>query len=349
LGSAPAPERIFFTTLWFRGHNNPRYEELLPRLKRLDVYLVVLSNRGIVRGIEYRTLRAIRHARDPLVFAAANRRYQRMLTANTEQIPYFNGAVVADVDDPQYTEREVAALNRANVAAYVVTAEKAARQFESLGVEKPWYVIPQGISLRSVDEAEVARLRRSRRPDEVIVGYMAAWLLSRGDRDGDNPLYGVDHLLDLWDEIHARAPESRLWLVGGASKRVRGRCAGRPDIFVAGRLARPQALAHVANFDVALYAREKDQGIRAAKVAEYMGMGVPTVAYDFEVTEDLRERGAGVLVKSRRAFVEAVVSLVRNPSERAPLAEAARRAGAELDWDGLARRYEELLDLHLGP
>jgi glycosyltransferase involved in cell wall biosynthesis len=79
-----------------------------------------------------------------------------------------------------------------------------------------------------------------------------------------------------------------------------------------------------------------------------MGMGVPTVSYDFEVTEHLREAGAGILVESPRAFIDAVVRLVGAPETRAALAHAARRAGAELDWDELGRRYEDLLDEYFG-
>jgi glycosyltransferase involved in cell wall biosynthesis len=177
---------------------------------------------------------------------------------------------------------------------------------------------------------------------------MAAHLLSAGDRGGESPLYNVDHLLDLWEEIHARESAARLWLLGGPSERVRTRCAGRNDIVVFGRLPRDRVLDHVANFDVALYPRTADQGIRAAKVAEYMGLGVPTVSYDYEVTSVLRETGAGVLVDGPREFVEAVVRLVRDRAARAALGKAARRAGRELDWDVLARRYEsEILDRYL--
>ena len=69
-------------------------------------------------------------------------------------------------------------LNRPNVAAYVVTAERAARRFEELGVRKPWHVIPQGVSLSSVSEEGVAAVRGQRRNGEIVVGYMAAHLLS---------------------------------------------------------------------------------------------------------------------------------------------------------------------------
>jgi glycosyltransferase involved in cell wall biosynthesis len=349
-GPPPAPDRIFFHSLWFRGHNNPRYAELLPRLSRLDRYLITVGEGRIRRGLAYRALRATRHLRDPLLLALASRRYRYCFATHPPHVPLFSGRIVADVDDPTFSPQEVAYLSRPNVAAYVVTAERAGRRLRELGVGAPYHVVPQGVSLRSVRPDAIARARGARENGTVIVGYMAAWLLTSADRDGDNPLYNVDHLLELWDEIHRRAPEARLWLIGGASDRLRTRCAGRRDIRLLGRLPRPDALAHVGALDMALYPRTADQGIQSAKVAEYMGLGVPTVSYDFEVTAELRETGAGVLVPAPREFVDAVVRLVRDVPARASLAAAARTAGAERDWDVLARRYEsEILDRYLPP
>lgn len=344
-GDAPSPERIFLTSLWFKGHNNPRYAELLPRLSRLDAYLAVASGRRIPGGLQYRAFRWSRKVRNPAVFALANRRYRSLFTLDNEQIRYFDGPIVADVDDPVYNPAHVALLQRPNLKAYVVTAERAAKRYEELGVDKPYHVIPQGISLTSLTDELIARAAAKRGESEVIVGWMAAHLLTTGDRDGDDSLYNVDHLLELWDEIHARLPQGRLWLVGGASERVRARTKGRDDIVLFGRLPREQALATAANFDLAVYPRTKDQGIRAAKVGEFIGLGVPTVSYDYKVTENLRETGAGVLVSTPREFVDAVVRLGGDEGARGEIAAAARRAGAELDWDVLAKRYEdEILD-----
>ena len=347
-GDAPGPERIFLTNLWFKGHNNPRYAELLPRLERVDAYLTNFSDRRIPRGLQYRAFRWSRKVRNPALFAFANRRYHSMLTLDNEQLRYFAGAAVSDVDDPVYNDAHVALLSRPNLKAYVVTAERAARRYEALGVEKPWHVIPQGVSLSSLTDELVAQAAGRRGDGEVVVGWMAAHLLTADDRGGDDSLYNVDHLLELWDEIHARLPHGRLWLVGGASERVQRRVAGREDIALLGRLPREQALATAANFDLALYPRTKDQGIQAAKVGEFIGLGVPTVSYDYKVTENLRETGAGVLVPTPREFVDAVVRLGEDGAARAEIAAAARRAGAELDWDLLARRYEtEVLDRYL--
>ena len=106
-------------------------------------------------------------------------------------------------------------------------------------------------------------------------------------------------------------------------------------------------LSYVANFDVALYPRTADEGFQASKIVEYMGCGVPTVSYDYEVTSDLRESGAGLLVKTPREFVEAVQRLAQDEQLHDQVAAAASAAGAARDFDVLARRYAEILDRHL--
>jgi glycosyltransferase involved in cell wall biosynthesis len=209
-------------------------------------------------------------------------------------------------------------------------------------------VIPQGVNLA----AATPQLRREaaarKRPGEVVLGWMAAHLLTAGDRDADNPLYNVDHLLDLWEGIRARVPNARLWLVGSPSERLRQRLRARDDVVLVGRLPRAEALATASSFDVAPYARTADQGIRAAKISEFIGLGVPTVSYDYEVTANLRETGAGVLVDDAHSFVEAVARLLTDDAARQELAVAAVRAGRELDWDVLARRFaDEVLDRFL--
>jgi glycosyltransferase involved in cell wall biosynthesis len=340
-GPEPSQERVFFTSLWFKGHNNPRYAELLPRLTRLDAYLATASEDRIRRGMQYRAFRWSASARNPVLFALANRRYSTMFTADNEQIPYFGGSIVSDVDDPLFNLREAELLQRPSLKAYVVTAHRAGRRYEALGVEKPYHVIPQGISLSSLKPELVAQAAARRAPGEIVVGWMAAFLLSGADRGGEGPLYNVDHLLELWEAIHARVPHARLWLVGEASERIRKRVESRDDLVLFGRVPREQALAIAANFDIALYARTEDTGIQAAKVGEFIGLGVPTVSYDYEVTENLRESGAGLLVPTAREFADAVAHLAQDEAARVELAAAARRAGAALDWDVLARRYEE--------
>jgi glycosyltransferase involved in cell wall biosynthesis len=346
----PSPDRVALLSIWFRHHNNPRYAELLPRLERLDACLLRLPDARLPRGIGFRAFVAGKPLVHGAAFAAAARRYANLLALDFEQLDHWPRAAVMDADDPFFTPREVELLSSPSVRAYVVTAEWAARRYESLGVEKPWVVIPQGVNLEAATPSLRTAAAGRKRPGEVVLGWMAAHLLTAGDRGGENPLYNVDHLLELWEQIHARVPAARLWLVGGPSDRLRARVAGREDIVLLGRLPRAEALAVASRFDLAPYARTADQGVRAAKVSELLGLGVPMVSYDYEVTANLRETGAGVLVSDARAFVEESVRLLNDDGARAALASAARRAGAGLDWRVLAARYErEVLDAYLPP
>ena len=254
-----------------------------------------------------------------------------------------------DADDPFFGAREVEMMKSPSLRAYVVTAEQAAaRRYESLGVDKPWVVIPQGVNLKAATDDLRRDAAARKRPGEVVLGWMAAHLLTEGDSDADNPLYNIDHLLEVWDEVHARVPHARLWLVGDPSDRVAHSTSGTRRRRALRALPRAQALATAAQFDVAPYARTADTGIRAAKVSELIGLGVPVVSYDYEVTANVRETGAGVLVPDTRAFVDAVVQLLTDADARGALATAALKAGRDLDWDVLARRFEhEVLDTYL--
>jgi glycosyltransferase involved in cell wall biosynthesis len=347
-GGSPSADRVALLSIWFHGHNNPRYAELLPRLERLDACLLRLPDSRIPRGIGFRAFTATKPLLLRATLGRAAARYTNLLVLDFDQLPRWRGAAVMDADDPSFAPRELERLRSPALRAYVVTAESAARRYESFGVDKPWVVIPQGVNLAAATAELRAEAAARKQPGEVVLGWMAAHLLTAGDRDSENPLYNVDHLLELWSEIHERVPQARLWLVGGPSDRLRARLAGREDVVLLGRLPRERALATAAAFDVAPYARTADQGIRAAKVAEFIGLGVPTVSYDYEVTANLRETGAGVLVPDARSFVNAVATLLVDDSARGELAAAAKRAGRELDWDVLARRFElEVLDRYL--
>ena len=350
-GPSPAQNRIFYHNIWFRGaHNNVRYEAMLPRFRTVDLYMSVCSGGRIVRALKFRALRATERVRYRIVFALANRHYRFALCTDVNQVPHFRGKVVVDIDDPFFTDDEVRLLSRPNVAAYVVTMEAAGRRFERMGLDKPFHVVPQPVQLDLVDESRCAEVAsEKRRPGDFVVGFASAFLRRHEDRDGDNPLVNVDHLLDLWDEIHARLPHARLWLIGQASDRVCSHCAGRDDVLVLGRLEPSELVAHVANFDVALYPRTKDSGTRQSmKIAEYMSLGVPIVSYDYETTRVVRDEGAGVLVRSPEEFVATVVDLAADDKRRQVIGDAARSAGRAFDVDQLAQRYErEVLDRYL--
>lgn len=336
------PERIFYTNIWFRGHTNRRYEELLPRLTRVDPYLLTCSDRRAVRAVQYRALRAASPLRHRLTFAMAASRYANVLSSDPAQLPFARGRVVIDLDDPRFTALEASQLRSPNLAACVVTTQAAARRLAALGVDVPCPVIPQGVSLGSLDAGSLTRARGRRGPEGLVVGYVAACLGVEGD-DVDPLLYRVDHLLDLWERFRQDRPDARLWLVGRPGRALSSRCRGRDDIVLLGRLEPADALAHVACFDIGLYPRQVDHvpGRSAIKIAEYLGSGVPVVAYDLEVTEVVGTCGGGILASTPEEFVGALARLAGDPGLRSELSSKAGAYGRTLDWDRLASVYQD--------
>ena len=160
-GPPAGRERVLFHGTWFKGHNNQRYAWLLPRLRRVDACLLVCSDRRPVRGLQIRALNASGPLRNRTTLAAAGKRYRALLAADRNQIAHFPGPVVADCDDPKFTDREVELLRRPNLRAYVVVNERVADEYRRLGVDKPCYVIPHGVSLASVSGARAAEVRHA--------------------------------------------------------------------------------------------------------------------------------------------------------------------------------------------
>ena len=137
-GPAPTPDRVVLHEHVVQGPQQPAVRGVDPAPDRLDRFLLTASERRIPRGLQYRAFRYSRSVRNPIVMQLASRRYRGMFTADPEQIRWFRGPVVADIDDPYFTQAHVDLLNRPNLVAYVVTAERAARRYEEMGVrERP--------------------------------------------------------------------------------------------------------------------------------------------------------------------------------------------------------------------
>jgi glycosyltransferase involved in cell wall biosynthesis len=351
-GPRPDPDRIFLHDLWFRGHNNPRFARLAPRLPRLDGYLITVSDWRPLRAAQFRLLRSTQTLRYRFFVTSANRRYASMFTIGVEQIPWFRGRIVVDLDEPRYDAREVDLLNEPNVVAVVLTTEAVKRQLTELGVTTPIHVIPQGVDLGSLSEADVEAVsRRHRDPGDLVVGYISAFFHARGDRNFA-PIYDLDHLLELWDGIRLRVPHAKLWLIGRPSRRARRLLAGRDDVVLFDRIPYGRALPYVANFYVALYPRQAKGGHRgpilAVKLIEYMGVGAPIVGYDLEITQIVKTAGAGILARDPQDFIAAVGQLADDESQRERLGTAGRAFAADYDWSLLVERYRtEVLDRYL--
>ena len=244
------------------------------------------------------------------------------------------------------------AAARPNLKAYVVTAERAARRYEELGVDKPYHVIPQGVSLSSLTDEQVAEPRRpGARPAR---SSSAGWPRTCSP-PATATATGRSTTSTTCSSSGTRCTRGSRRGGSGSSaarasacgKRVAGRRRHRPLRPAAARAGprgrgelRPRRLpAHAGHGHPGGQGRRVHRPRRADRLLRLRGDGEPP-----------RDRARACSCRRRASSSTRSSGSAEDEAARAELAAAARRAGAALDWDVLARRYEEeILDRYLPP
>ncbi len=156
---------------------------------------------------------------------------------------------------------------------------------------------------------------RERPPAAVFMGADHA-----GNREA------LEHLLtEIWPRVRRAAPEARLEIAGGVGERLKQR---PPGVTTLGPLA---DLTPIAGPDrIGLAPIRVSSGV-AIKLADYMGLGLPVIAYPggldgFAGALD----AAAVRVETEEEFAEALVHLLTSESARRARSEAGLRLAETL-------------------
>ncbi len=337
-----ARNRIAWAGAWSRGHNNARYEELLPRLTNVDRFYVDMHPWWPMRGIRRRIWL-------PLLSIGMGFRYPLVLCTDWRQIRLIRSRVVCDHDDPLFGPEEIRALNAPNVVMIVVTSDSVKEKLRERGLKKPVCVIPQGVSAVVPDPRRIQAIRaegcRSKREVAAGIHQPHFEFLAELRAGTVQEMYAVDPLFEVMERARRKEPRLVLWLVGEPSRRVREYAGRNPWVRLMGYKPHAEIMETVAAFDIGLYPRKADlMGRTSIKVLEYMVCGVPVVGFDVEEMRVASDGQAGVAAGNSREFSSALVSLAGDARRRARLGRNGRKAAAEHDWELLAGEYRKLLE-----
>jgi glycosyltransferase involved in cell wall biosynthesis len=340
--TAAPKNRIAWTGGWHYAHNNPRQEELLPRLSNVDRYYVHLPHFWPLRGVRRRIWL-------PLLVRWLGWRYPLLFSTDWRQIGMVRSRVVCDHDDPVFSDPEITALNLPNVAAVVTTSDAVRRNLQDAGVRRPIEVIPQGVAMKRADPERVRAIRRryAAVAGEVVVGMHQPRFAYASELTPDSPeqMYAVDPLFDIMERARARDARLVLWLVGAPDRRVREYADRNRWVRLIGYKPRVELAEYVSTFDIGLYPRNLDlKGRTSVKVVEYMACGVPVVGFDVEEMRVAMQGGAGIVGRSTDDISSALADLAADERRRLLLGGEGRTAAAAYDWDVLAERYRGLLE-----
>jgi glycosyltransferase involved in cell wall biosynthesis len=320
-------KKIFWVGVWPRtGYVNARYHELFRRFTNLRQVRLPFR-RGVWRL-------------EPLFAALLSRRNRWLLCTRPSLARFWRGSVIADVDDPNFSESEIAQLNHPSVEVVVTTTERLKSQFIESGLTKPVAVVPSGFSGGDWDSRLVEEIANSHNPEGFpVVGYAGSTVtLSLNEDDPGN----VSLLAHAMEKVWSEAPDTQLWLIGDATPRVYRWSDGRPGVKVFGHIPRNALLNYLKNFTVATFPRRVDlKGLFSVKLIEYMGMGLPIVASSVTETEIVEKARAGVRVSTVEEFARSLLMMLGDEPLRLELGKNAMKFARPYEWDLVAARYED--------
>ncbi len=334
--------RIAWAGAWSRGHNNTRYEELLPRLDTVDQYYVDLHPWWPIRGFRRRIWL-------PLLMRWIGIRYPLILCTDWRQIKLIRNRVVCDHDDPLFTAEEIRALNAPTVAMVVVTSDSVSKKLSELGLRKPVSVIPQGVAVHPANAKRMQTIRDAwcTSKQEVVAGLHQPHFEFSDELPAGTAqqMYEVDPLLDVMERARKKDPRLVLWLVGEPSRKVREFAGRNPWVRLPGYKHRPDLTDYVAAFDIGLYPRTADlMGRASIKVLEYMASGVPVVGFNVEEMKPVLESRSGIAARDSAAFAAGLIALARGKTIRGQMGARGKKASGAYRWELLAKKYLALLD-----
>lgn len=258
---------------------------------------------------------------------------------NLSLIPRWHGPVIADVDDPTFSDTEIALLNSSQVQVVVTTAEQLKEELLRRGLVRPIDIIPSGFNTRDLDDDLRALLGRTYNPDgHAVVGYHSPTL----ELPVDGPTQGDISLLAramelVWSEME----RVQLWLVGHPAKEVERWAAGRPQVHLCGLVPLSKLSSYIRNFTLGTYPRRLDhKGRFSVKLIEYMANGIPVVGTPVSETEIILRANAGVLANTPSEFANAILRILRDESRRELFRKNGLRFAVPYDWDRIAVDYE---------
>ncbi len=333
-------------TLYFlsrRNSTSPRFFPLYENSTRIRIVLVKGSR---IPRSDFLFLRLLRLFLG--VFRKSFSRYEYFFSLDIPSSGLVATNQILQIDDPAYSSQELELIKDWEVlirdngfnSKIIVTTEYMRSYFQSNLIQSEIHVISQGFS--SVKAHPPVKVPASLSAFKMV--YISPYIDSLGDSHAGHPMWDATVLIDeIWRKVsHLTGIE--LHLIGRVGKNAAIKLS-QSNVFQHGFRSIAEVSAMLPDFDLALYPRTHDNRWQPQKIIEYMGAGVPILAFNLVDTGIVETHRVGLLVDSTEEFVSEIRRLSLNPSLLREYRQNCLSIRTEYSWEHLGQKLDRILDL----
>lgn len=323
-----------------RYNTSPRFFPLYNSCKDTEI---ILFRGSRFPGVDRLYLKLI-----PMFVALFKRKlssYSVFIALNDSAKLVLSTNMILNLDDPTYEVSELKAIieweqkvkSNGYTSTIVCTTDHMWNYLIRNGIQSRIKVIPQGHSYSSF--IKPASLREPVKEKCRFV-YISPSIDVKGDLHEGHNMWDASILLnEIWPRIKATNVE--LHLIGRMGRNAKKSLVDS-RIISYGFVSIEKCSNMLGEFDVGLYPRMKANSWLPQKLIEYVGAGLPTIAFDTSDTQIVRDLGIGILAKDTQDFIRAMENISRNPDQLQFMKQQCVKNSGQFSWQYLAKEFESL-------
>ncbi len=322
-----------------RYGTSPRFFPLYNELRQTDIILFRGSRFPVVDRFYLKMLPCF-----IICFKRKLQKYDFFIALNSNPRLVISTNMILNLDDPMYSADELALIknweisvkNRGFMSSIVCTTKFIHDYLKSNGVMSSISVIPQGHS-----NFETSNLRKgSTSEGNLNFVYISPTIDVKGDPQEGHKMWDASTLLlDIWPKV--TASNARLHLIGRLGQNA-SLCLSDNRITSYGLISIKECSKLLPNFDVALYPRIHDNAWLPQKLVEYIGAGLPILAFDLIDTNIVSQLNVGLLAENAEEFAQIMNAIASDQISVDDLRKNSVRIAPEYSWSSLAVKFESI-------
>lgn len=316
---------------------SPRFFPLYNHFKDTDI---ILFRGSRFPGIDRLYLKILPHF--IRIFSRKLSSYSNFIALNSDPSLVIRTNMILNIDDPTYTTEESnkiksweSKINEFGFQSIIVCTTQYIREYLiSAGIKSKIFIIAQGHA--NLEFAKKAKVVSGK--DSWNFVYISPTIDVKGDpHEGHNMWDASTLLFDIWPQV--KSTNSQLHLIGRLGRNA-SICLADERIKTHGLLSVQECAKLLSSFDVALYPRVHDNAWLPQKLIEYVGAGLPILAFDLVDTRIVRDLNVGTLVKSAAEFAHMIDEISHMSISFETFHENAIASRHNYSWSHLANKFE---------